>query len=108
VTTSTRPARARRLLGAIGVSLLLVTACSSTPSSKRVALDIVETMEISDTQKQCLREKIDGYDDAQLEAIGNAEENKALDFTDGNALDSATPELRAFVEDLRGCTADGG
>ncbi len=95
-------------MGAVGVGVLALTACNSTPSAKRVALDIVETMGVSDTEKQCLRDKIDGYDDSTLEAIGNAEENLALDFTDQDVLDNATPELRAFVEDLRTCTAEGG
>ncbi|MEJ7725243.1 MAG: hypothetical protein WKF64_13120 [Ilumatobacteraceae bacterium] len=109
MTISTRPARSRRLLGAIGVGILALTACNSTPSAKRVALDIVETMDsISDTQKQCLREKIDSYDSSALEEIGEAQENQALDFTDADALENATPELRAFVEDLRtSCLTDG-
>lgn len=95
-------------MGAVGIGVLALTACNSTPSAKRVALDIVETMGVSDIQKQCLRDKIDGYDDSTLEAIGNAEENQTLDFTDPNVLENATPELQDFVEDLQGCTAAGG
>lgn len=92
----------------MGIGILALTACRSTPSAKRVALDVIETMDVSDTQKQCLRDKVEGYDDSTLEAIGNAEENLALDFTDQDVLDNATPELQDFVQDLRTCTAEGG
>ena len=95
---------------------LVATGCTgSTPSDKRVALDIVETMgedfpggTLTDEQQQCMTDKIDGYTEAELEAIGNAPENLALDPTDPSSSQAeGTPELQAFVADLQECTGEG-
>ncbi|MDQ3738257.1 MAG: hypothetical protein M3337_03720 [Actinomycetota bacterium] len=107
MNTSQQPAR--RLLVALSLGILALTACNSTPSTKRVALDVVETLNsVSETQKECMRERIDGYPNSTLEAIGNAQENQALDFPDADALENATPELQEFVDDLGDCITAGG
>lgn len=101
----------RRTIGILALGVLALTSCSRTPSTKRVALDVVETFDdsvVNDDQKECMRERIDEYDNSALEAIGEAQENQALDFSDPDAFESATPELQQFVEDLRGCLTGGG
>jgi hypothetical protein len=89
-------------------SLLALGACSSTPSAKAVAEDYVESIEgLSTEQRQCMLEKLDGYSEDELEAIGNA--NLDVDFDQADAVESATPEFQDFVENLNSClsTAEG-
>jgi ABC-type glycerol-3-phosphate transport system substrate-binding protein len=84
------------------VAVLAVAACSSTPSAKAVAEDYVESIEgLSTEQRQCMLEKLDGYSEDELEAIGNA--NLDVDFDQADAVESATPEFQDFVENLNSC-----
>jgi hypothetical protein len=104
----------RRLLAAVALSALAATGCTgSTPSDKRVAIEIVESMAddrpggtLDDVQQECMIDKIDGYSEAELEAIGNAPENLALDPNNTAEFPAeGTAELRAFVADLETCTS---
>ena len=103
----------------LAVCALGAAGCSSTPSDKRVALDLVEAMtDLSPEQQQCMREKIEGYSNDELERIGLDDEDAdgdgetaevvAVDFDDPDSLAEAPEDLRAFVDDLRSCTAAGG
>jgi len=107
VTNSTASARRVRLLGAVAAGLLLFAGCgSSAPSVKRVALEVVETLDATPEQRECMREKVEAYSNDQLEAMvpvddeGNAVE---IDFRDPTSIPDATPELQQFVDDLRAC-----
>jgi len=107
VTNSTASARSVRLLGAVAAGLLLFAGCgSSAPSVKRVALEVVETLDATPEQRACMREKVEAYSNDQLETMvpvddeGNAIE---IDFRDPTSIPDATPELQQFVDDLRAC-----
>jgi len=107
VTNSTASARRVRLLGAVAAGLLLFAGCgSSAPSVKRVALEVVETLDATPEQRACMREKVEAYSNDQLETMvpvddeGNAIE---IDFRDPTSIPDATPELQQFVDDLRAC-----
>lgn len=107
MTNSTASARSVRLLGAVAAGLLLLAGCgSSAPSVKRVALEVVETLDATPEQRECMRERVDAYSNDQLEAMvpldgeGNAIE---IDFRDPTSIPDATPELQQFVDDLCTC-----
>jgi ABC-type glycerol-3-phosphate transport system substrate-binding protein len=88
------------------VAVLGVAACSSTPSAKAVAQDYIESIpNLTDAQRQCMLEKLDGYSDDELEAIGEA--NLSVDFSQPDAVETATPEFQAFVENLETCMTEG-
>lgn len=81
--------RSSRVLAAVAVAVLGLTACVSTPSAKRVALDVVETLDVSDSVKACMRDVIDEYDADELEDIAEA------------AADGDRTELTRFEARLR-------
>jgi hypothetical protein len=89
------------------VALLGLGACSSTPSAKAVAEDYVESIDgLTDEQRQCMLEKLDGYSSDELEAIGEANVN--VDFDQPDAVETATAEFQEFVENLNTCMAGAG
>jgi hypothetical protein len=81
----------RRPLIVAAVALVSLSACASTPSAKRVALDVVDTLEVSDTVKDCMRERIEAYDQDDLQDIAELAD-------DGDAA-----QLTQFENDLRAC-----
>ena len=86
------------------VALLGLGACTSTPSAKAVAEDYVESLDgLDPAERECMLEKLDGYSNDELEAIGEA--NLNVDFDQPDAVETATPEFQAFVENLNTCMA---
>ena len=91
------------------MGLLGLSACTSTPSHRRVvldqidALDHVEGLEVTDAQQACMRDVVGTYDNDGLENIATAGNNEDIDWNDENALASGSPELQEFVERLREC-----
>jgi hypothetical protein len=83
-------------------------ACTSTPSAKTVAQDFVESIDgLTDAQRECMLEKLDNdYTSDELEAIGEA--NETVDFDSPDAVENATPEFQAFVDDLGKCMQGSG
>jgi hypothetical protein len=88
-----RTALALAALAAVGV-----TGCSSTPSAKRVALDMVETLDISDSAKACMTEKVEAYPEDELEQIA-----ELADSGDQQGI----ADLTAFSDDLATCVRAG-
>ena len=96
MTTSRRPVA---VLAVAAVSLLGLTACSSDPSAKRVAQDLVKTIAADEPEvEECMLEVIDGYSTDELEAIGE-------DSLDGDAAAQAAAQeaLDKFEADLAAC-----
>ena len=92
----------RSSVAALAVVLGLA-ACTSNPSARAVAEDMIESLpDLSDAQRTCLLEKLDGYDNAQLDAI--AAGNEDIDYGAPNALESTTEPFQEFVRDLETCT----
>ena len=99
------PARPSRLAtAALALALVAgVTACTSKPSAKAVAVDIVESIDgLAPAQRQCLLDKLDGYSTDELEALGNA--NLDVDFDQPDAVGHGTEDFQKFVADLATCT----
>lgn len=88
---------------------LTLSACQSTPSSRRVALDIVESLdELPAADRDCMTKVIeDEYSDEELDAIADAD--GGIDFsgmTTTQMADAASPEWDRFVNDLGKCTGN--
>jgi hypothetical protein len=78
-----------------------LTACNSTPSARRVAFDAVETLEVSEAVKECMRQKLEeDYSQETIEAFANG--------ANQNPPDPAAAEaLERFEADLATCTNSG-
>jgi hypothetical protein len=88
-------------------ALLGLGACSSTPSAKAVAEDYIESIpDLTDAERQCMLAKLDNYSNDTLTSIGDA--NLNVDFDQPDAVETATPEFQAFVEDLNTCMGGTG
>jgi hypothetical protein len=82
------------------LALGVLAACTSTPSAKRVALDVVETLDVTEEAKACMVEKIEtDYTNEQLEAIGAGAESDDPE---------AEADLEAFEADLADCVQRTG
>lgn len=94
-------------LAVVATALLGLGACSSNPSPKAVAEDYVESIpDLEPEQRQCMLDKLDEYSNDELEAIGEA--NLNVDFNQPDAVETASPEFQAFVDNLAECmTATG-
>ena len=89
--------KSRRTLRAVAVALVALvglSACASTPSAKRIALDSVETLDVAEPVKACMRDAIEEYDQEQLQQIAELADA-------GNSEGIA--ELARFEASLRSC-----
>ena len=77
-------------------ALLGLTACSSDPSARRVAQDLIETAfeegDLSESERDCMLERLDAYSDGELEDITNS----------ADVAGPGTP-IDMFESDLAGC-----
>jgi hypothetical protein len=100
--------RRTTLAAAAVASIGFLGACTSNPSPKAVAKDIVVSLTVPggdplpQAQQDCMLEVIDGMSSDELERLGEANEDEAI--TD---VDSGTPELQAFMADLADCQPTG-
>ena len=84
-------------IAAFAVAAIAVVGCTSQPSAKAVAIDIVEKYYVLDeSERACMLEKLDGYTTDQLQAIGEANEGISA-TSEGDA------EMQAFTADLNTC-----
>jgi hypothetical protein len=96
-----KPGRHRplaRVALAIGGVAVVLSACSSDPSAKRVAEDLINTLATTDAEKQCMLDVLDGYSTKELEDLGNA-------VNEGNDADKAAAQeqLNQFQARLTAC-----
>jgi chorismate mutase len=104
VNAEHRPRVRRRSRSVAVASLALVavlgaSACSSSPSAKRVALETVETLDVPEPVKECMRVKIEEeYTQEQLEDI-------AQGAASGDQADLES--LGVFQADLQRCVVSG-
>lgn len=85
-------------VGAIGV----LGACTSNPSAKAVAKDVVQSIGLPAEQQDCMLEVIDNMSEGEIEALGEANVDQAI-----QGVDDGTPELQAFMADLEACRQAG-
>ena len=84
------------MLAAIGG----LTACDSTPSARRVALDTIETLEVSESVKECMRTKVEAMSKDEVEAFAQGADETPPD-------PEAQAMLDRFESDLADCTTAG-
>ena len=92
------PGRAHgfKVAGIVLVAALGFAACSSDPSAQRVAKDLVNTLATSDDQRDCMLDKIDGYDKKELETIAKAAADVSQNVGELSGLEQ-------FEADLASC-----
>lgn len=81
--------------------MVLLPACTaSKPSARRVAEDIIGSVEgLTEAQRECMVGRLDGYSDEELDVIG--EENQNVDFSAENP--DASEGWQKFEADLAAC-----
>lgn len=84
----------RLLLGAVIAVTVIVSGCVSTPGAKRVALDAVETLDVSAEVKQCMIDVIEGYSEDDIQEFSDA-------AAEGDA--DGAEQLTRFEAQLRQC-----
>jgi hypothetical protein len=90
-------------LAALAVAAVVVAGgCTSNPSAKAVATDIVETLDVlSEAQRTCMLEKLENnYTTDELQAIGEAN-------LDNAPTDEGDADLQRFQNDLNTCMTEG-
>jgi hypothetical protein len=92
----------RRISVLAVLALVGLSACTSVPSTRTVAEEIIQTLEgVSQDVKDCMAERLENnYTDDDLETIGEANPG----FNSANPDVPQTPELEAFIADLAECT----
>ena len=75
-----------------------VTACSSKPSAKRVAEDLINTLAETDAERDCMLAKVDVYSKDELDQIGEDAESG-----DEAAKAAANAELDKLQAELESC-----
>lgn len=81
------------LFAAVGLVVTL-SACASVPSAQRIALDVVETLDLDESIKNCMRTAIESYEVDDLQRIAELAEA-------GNA--DGIADLARFEASLRSC-----
>ena len=93
----------RTTLASLAVaSVGLLGACTSQPSAKAVAKDVVESITLPPAQEECMLEVIDKMPESELEALGEANVDQAI-----TNPESGTPEMQRFVASLQDCQDAG-
>ena len=82
------------------VALGALAACNSTPSARRVAFDVIDTLEVDDGVKSCMRERVESY---TADEIADFAEGADKDPPDAASVEA----LEKFEDDLRACRTSG-
>ena len=84
------------------VALGGLSACNSTPSARRVAFDAIETLDVSEQVKECMRTKVEeDYSQETIEDFANGANQNPPD-------EDSEAALQAFEDDLRTCLTSSG
>ena len=70
-----------------------LSACNSTPSARRVALDVIDTLDVTDSVKECMRTKVEAYTQDEIEAFAEGADKKPPDSKSQAALEKFEAEL---------------
>jgi hypothetical protein len=89
-----------RAAAVVMIAAMGVTACTSNPSAKRVAEDLINTLAETDEERVCMLEKVDAYSKDELEEIG-----KDAESGDGATKAAANAELDKLQAELESCLA---
>jgi hypothetical protein len=98
----------RLAVAGIAVAALGLLGCTSNPSTKAVAKDMVQSIRTPDgnllpqAQQDCMLDVIDKMSDDQLKKLGA--DNEDATFT---AQGGGNAAMQAFIDELKGCPSDG-
>jgi hypothetical protein len=87
-----------RTLAVAAVVVLGASACTSDPTPKRVAEDLIRTLAETPEIEECMLEVLDGYSSDQLEDIG-----KNVTEGDLDEQAAANAALAEYEADLTAC-----
>ena len=90
------------------VALLGLGACTSTPSAKAVAEDYVESIDGLTDEAAAVHAGEARRATAAMSSKRSARPNLNVDFDQADAVQTATPEFQAFVENLNTCMGTAG
>ncbi len=96
----------RSLTAAVAVVAVLgLGACTGgNPSARRLTEDMIESLDVDQSIKDCMYAVVDGYTEDELEQMG--EENPQFNSAEPD-LDNVTPAFREFNEKLEACNEEG-
>ena len=100
--------RTRLAVAAIAVAALGLLGCTSNPSTKAVAKDMVQSITVPggsllpQAEQDCMLDVIDKMSNDQLKKLGA--DNATATFT---AEGGGNAAMQAFIDDLQGCPSDG-
>jgi hypothetical protein len=93
--------RRRTIVAALAVaSIGLLGSCTSSPSARTQARDVVESLDLTQAEQTCMLEQIDLMTKDEVEALGDANLNQPI-----VDLDSGNADLQAFMQSLDDCRA---
>jgi hypothetical protein len=95
----------KRLLTAVAALVAVggLAACTSQPSAKAVAKDVVQSLGLPEDQVNCMLGVIDKMSSDEIDKIGAANLNATITSSGGG-----TPEMQAFIDKLQTCEPDKG
>jgi len=102
---SFRPRSAVNVTAVAVVGLLGFTACNSTPSDRRVVLDMIESLDQPAAADECMNEVVGDYSNDSIEQM--AEQNADLAFDNPDFVASGTEQYQEFVARLTACAETG-
>jgi len=83
------------------VAIGALSACNSTPSARRVALDAIETLDnLSEAERECMRERVETYSKDEVEAFAKGADENPPD-------PESLAALEQFEADLESCVTGG-
>lgn len=93
----------RSILALAAVPVLVLTACgSSAPPARELALEMVETLDVSEDVKQCMRDEVESFSLTEEQAAGFEDfDDVATKAADGN--EQALQILGDFQAALASC-----
>ena len=100
--------RSRLAVAGIAAAALGLLGCTSNPSTKAVAKDMVQSIRTPDgnllpqVQQDCMLAVIDKMSDDQLKKLGATNENATFTAEGGG-----NAAMQAFIDQLQECPSDG-
>ena len=63
--------RPRTILSAVALSMTVLTACgASAPPAEELALEVIDTLDVEESVKACMRDEVTGFTLTDEEAVG--------------------------------------
>jgi len=98
--------RSSSVLALVAGALVLSACGSGAPPAAELADEMIDTLDVSDEVKACMKAEVEGFELTEEEATGFADlDDVAAKAADGQA--QAQQIMARFEASLAGCTAAG-